>query len=740
MTDNAPAAAPSPPPDWRAFAAEIRKSLLAKQADTSAAGFYELGETLDRRSGAETKAPSSDRAKAMEGPASLTHRQNLLILALAATLGSRATLEAALSKNALIVLGNVDAAFTHEVTMLLKAALPAGLTLCDDPMGRYRPGAVILVNGAHHVRGESRLLDLLAKDLAAALAYTAPVILLLPPAIAPEEVIGTAAATVLMMRGFDREIVAALLAGAYPGSDAAAVREQLPSDMELAQMPMLRLMLALRCDDVETATAHLREPLAAARSAAEGKSPGKPPSRVSREDGGIRLAELVGLGEAQHIASGIVADLRAWQANELPWRDVHRGLLIAGQPGCGKTELARAMAREPGIHLEAGSYGAWQANGHLGDMLRAMRESFERAVAQAPAILFIDEIDAFGSRISRRSSSNQAYEEKVIAGLLEELDGVEGREGVVVIGACNHPDRIDPAIRRAGRFDDLVYIPLPDLTALATILRQHLGGDLPDADLATLAELALGRTGADCAAAVRSARAAARREARALTEVDLRRALAPHLTDMPQEMRRRAAIHEAGHAVVMTALDLAVVKALRLGSDGAETLARWHRTDLTAVEIHRHCIGHLSGRAAERLVLGEISGGAGGEPRSDLAKATQLVIAGELAFGLGDHGHLSVDDMPERRMILDLPAPIRARLQRKLDRALDDATAILRQHRTLLESLARDLETQGIIGEAELAERLAGVSTPEQKNEKRSSAVPPPASYPSKLPERGAEA
>ncbi|MCQ0971786.1 AAA family ATPase [Paracoccus sp. TK19116] len=701
---------PASTSNWRAFAAEIRQSLLAKPTDTSAAGFYELGETLDRRASDETSTSSRDRGKAPQAPASLTHRQNLLILALAATLGSRATLEAALTKNALIVLGNVDAAFTHEITMLLKAALPAGLTLCDDPMGRYRPGAVILVNGAHHVRGESKLLDLLAKDLAAALAYAAPVILLLPPAIAPEEIIGAAPATVLTMRGFDREIVAALLAGAYPGTDAAAVRELLPSDMELAQLPMLQLMLALRCDSAEAAAAHLREPLAAAGPAAEGKIPGKPSSSVSTGDCGIRLADLAGLGEAQRIATGIVTDLRAWQANELPWRDVHRGLLIAGQPGCGKTELARAMAREPGIHLEAGSYGAWQANGHLGDMLRAMRESFERAVAQAPAILFIDEIDAFGSRTSRRSSSNQAYEEKVIAGLLEELDGVEGREGVVVIGACNNPDRIDPAIRRAGRFDDLVYIPLPDVAALATILRQHLATDLPDADLAMLAELALGRTGADCAAAVRNARASARREARLLTEADLRRALAPDVTDMPQAMRRRAAIHEAGHAVVMTALDLAVVKALRIGREGAETLARWHRTDLTEAEIHRHCIGHLSGRAAERLVLGDISGGAGGEPRSDLAKATQLLIAGELAFGLGDHGHLSVDDMPERRMILDLPAHVRARLQRKLDHALDEATAILREHRALLERLARDLEARGVIGEVELAERLAGVS------------------------------
>ncbi len=111
----------------------------------------------------------------------------------------------------------------------------------------------------------------------------------------------------------------------------------------------------------------------------------------------FRLADLAGLGPAKDLALHLVADLRAWARGELPWADVSRGLLLAGPPGTGKTELARAMAREAGLHLESGSFAEWQAAGHLGDMLAAMRKSFASAVSKAPAVMFIDEIDAFGT-------------------------------------------------------------------------------------------------------------------------------------------------------------------------------------------------------------------------------------------------------------------------------------------------------------------------------------------------------
>lgn len=426
-----------------------------------------------------------------------------------------------------------------------------------------------------------------------------------------------------------------------------------------------------------------------------------------RKQDGIRLADLAGLGAARDAALGIVEDLRAWQAEELRWDAVHRGMLIAGPPGCGKTELARAMAREPGIHLESASYAQWQAKGHLGDMLKAMRASFAAAADQAPSILFLDELDAFGSRAGGRSTQNESYDVKVITGFLEQLDGIDGRVGVVVIGACNHPEGIDPAILRVGRFDQRVEIRRPDAEALAIILRQHLGDALPEADLAALGQMALGQSGADCAAAVRAARGVARRAKRPLTAEDLRAALVSDHLALPPEMRRRAAIHEAGHAIVMAALGLGQVKILRLGPAGGETRLRWFDADSTRELLNRRCAGHLAGRAAEILVLGEASGGAGGTSDSDLHQATTLMMQCELSLGLGSLGHFSVGAAPPAGTLLSLSAAVRQQMQRDLNRALAIALEMLKNHRSLLESLARDLESRGFLVEAELASRLA---------------------------------
>ncbi|WP_411840258.1 AAA family ATPase [Paracoccus sp. ME4] len=239
------------------------------------------------------------------------------------------------------------------------------------------------------------------------------------------------------------------------------------------------------------------------------------------------------------------------------------------------------------------------------------------------------------SRTGRRSTQNQSYDTKVITGLLEQLDGIDRREGVTIIAACNHPDAIDPAILRAGRFDTRVEIGLPDAAALATILRQHLGGELPGADLSAMSQMAFGLSGADGAAAVRAARGAARRERRPLTVEDLRAALAPDHRALPAEMRRRAAVHEAGHAVVTTALGLGRVRLLRLGPQGGETRLRWFDLDATRDMLQRRCAAELAGRAAEILLIGDAGGGAGGSEDGDLHRATLLMLQRDLCFGLG---------------------------------------------------------------------------------------------------------
>lgn len=704
MTDrDTPTAAPSHP-DWRTYAAEILARARVEETRNDAERAILLREHGDA---ADDLPPLKG-----EGDVSYTsRRQQMMILCLAATIGSEARLQAALDRGAIIAITGLPNDRSKDVRRLLPLMLPQGWQIARTEHERRRRGAVAVIQPGQTYGGSSR--DQLERDLVEALTLDVPVMMLLPEGMPAAEILGVAKVPLWPFRGMDRQIAAELLALSWPGSDPKALRGLLPSDDHLAATPMLPLMLSLRSDSVEEAARVLRDTVprpATRHTPAEEKAGALADAKAKRHaPDGIRLADLAGLGEARDTAIGIVEDLRAWQAGELSWDAVHRGMLIAGPPGSGKTELARALGREPGIHLESASYAQWQAKGHLGDMLKAMRASFAVATDQAPSILFIDELDAVGRRVGGHSSQNRSYDSKVIAGLLEQLDGINGREGVVILAACNHPDQIDPAILRAGRFDERYEIRLPDAEALAIILRQHLGSDVGDADLAALGHLAVGQSGADCAAAVRAARRVARRQKRPMSVQDLRNALVPNYLALPVAMRRRAAIHEAGHAVVMTALGLGHVKILRLSPEGGETRLRWFDADPTQDMLLHRCAAHLAGRAAEILLLGEASGGAGGTDDSDLHQATMLMMQREVSFGLGSLGHLSIGALAPTTTLLSLPGGVRQEMQRDLNRALTLALQVLGQHQPVLEGLALDLETRGFLVEADLAVALAPI-------------------------------
>ncbi len=229
---------------------------------------------------------------------------------------------------------------------------------------------------------------------------------------------------------------------------------------------------------------------------------------------------MPGLGPALEWGRALVADLEAYRAGRLPWADVDRGAVLVGPPGTGKTTFAAALAEEAGVPLIATSYAAWQSTGHQGDMLKAMRKSFHEARAAAPCLLLIDEVDSFPHR-DRVRSDHADYVRGVVNGLLAELDGATSRDGVVVIGACNSADNLDPALVRPGRLDRIVPVGLPDFEGRAAILRVHLGGDLRGADLWQVARIAEGMSGAELEKTVREARRAARAAERGLLVGDL---------------------------------------------------------------------------------------------------------------------------------------------------------------------------------------------------------------------------
>jgi hypothetical protein len=189
-----------------------------------------------------------------------------------------------------------------------------------------------------------------------------------------------------------------------------------------------------------------------------------------------RIESLAGYGDATRWALDLKADLALWRAGKLAWEDMSAKLLLSGPPGTGKTTFARALCNSLRIPLFATSVATWLEPGYLGDVLKRMTAAFREAEETAPAILFIDEIDGFGTRSNGKDWSD--YHNSVINRILELLDGAARTAGVVVVGATNRAEGIDAAILRSGRLETHIVIPRPDTATLVGILEHHLGADL----------------------------------------------------------------------------------------------------------------------------------------------------------------------------------------------------------------------------------------------------------------------
>ena len=405
-----------------------------------------------------------------------------------------------------------------------------------------------------------------------------------------------------------------------------------------------------------------------------------------------RLEELTGYGRAKDIGLTIAADLKDYADGMIGWGSVDHGLLLAGPPGTGKTTFARALAKTTGLPLMIGSLAQWQASGeaHLGHLLRAMRRTFADAKAKAPCLLFIDELDSFGDR-SQFDQRHKDYSTQVVNALLECLDGSASRAGIVVIGATNNPEAIDPAIRRAGRLDRTVLIELPDLESLKGIFRYHLGEDLEGVDLTPAAIAARGGSGADCEAWVRRVKGKARRQKQPLSLDDLLWEIRDGRPALPADLRHLVAIHEAGHAIIVAATGSAHLESLTITDWGGVTTTSADIRSLTATDILTDIVRSLGGREAERLVLGDVSAGAGGSVESDLAKATRLAMAYHGSFGLGDLGPLWIGD-PEALQQAIPRNMLATAAARTLAHATSEAQRILRENRAPLMRLAEALE------------------------------------------------
>jgi cell division protease FtsH len=323
-----------------------------------------------------------------------------------------------------------------------------------------------------------------------------------------------------------------------------------------------------------------------------------------------------------------------------------RGVLMAGPPGTGKTLLARAVAGEAHVPFFSVS-GSGFVEMFVGLGAARVRDLFEQARTRGPAIVFIDEIDALGARRDQGGMVGSDEREQTLNQLLAEMDGFDQSDGVVVLAATNRPDALDPALRRPGRFDREVIVPLPDRAERSAILASHARGKNlgPDADLDQVAAATPGFSGADLANLVNEAAVTAVRGDRTtLTAADFDSARdrvllgTRHSSPLAPDELATVAVHEAGHALVATLSPYAdpVSRVTVLGAGQALGLTEMLPADDRRLYGERYLADtlavRLGGRAAERLIRGEASTGAADDLASATALATQMVRE----FGLSE--------------------------------------------------------------------------------------------------------
>ncbi|WP_315764915.1 MULTISPECIES: AAA family ATPase [unclassified Bradyrhizobium] len=430
-----------------------------------------------------------------------------------------------------------------------------------------------------------------------------------------------------------------------------------------------------------------------------------------------RLQELTGLGDVADWGMSLARDLQEYRDQRLSWADVDRGALVSGPSGTGKTLFARALGNTCGVPVHVHSLARWQAKGHLGELLKAMRRAFDESIKSAPCILFIDEIDAVGNR-ENFQGANEQYCREVVDALLECLDGLEGREGVVVVAATNYPEKVDPALLRPGRLDRHFSIAPPDLAARSKILRYHLGDHLAGFDLTDIARRLEGATGALIERVVRDARRRARRSGQPMLLEDLERGF-PRIR-LSEAAFQRACVHEAGHVLVghlLSAESGSIPTAARVLRETVHSQSDAGQTEFYRIPgFDRSITGHLAemttllaGLAAEDVVLGGHAGGSGGAENSDLHLATVLAAGLESSFGLGNSlVYLVPNDPVEILALVRSDSRLRRQVHAKLKACAQRARVLIGQHRGKLVLIADALAQHSQLTSSDITRLVRG--------------------------------
>ncbi|PUE10936.1 cell division protein FtsH [Limnohabitans sp. T6-5] len=436
---------------------------------------------------------------------------------------------------------------------------------------------------------------------------------------------------------------------------------------------------------------------------------------------GVSFADVAGVDEAKQELMEVVDFLKHPQDYGRLGAHIPKGVLLVGPPGTGKTLLAKAVAGEAGVPFFSMS-GSEFVEMFVGVGAARVRDLFEQARLKAPAIIFIDELDALGrARGAFPGLGGHDEKEQTLNQLLAEMDGFDTSSGVIILAATNRPEILDPALLRAGRFDRQVLVDKPDKKGRLDILKVHAQKISLDAQLSLEAVAAItpGFSGADLANLVNEAAiVATRRKANSVTLADFTAAVERIVAGLekrnrvlnPHE-RLTVAHHEMGHVLVALALpDSDTVHKVSIIARGIGSLGYTiqrpteDRYLMTREELERKICVLLGGRAAEKLMLGHLSTGAA----DDLAKATQIAREMVTRFGMDDDlGCVSHDSnraispgMPE--VFGNPPTPVSEATLQRMDAAIDRlmtsglqrAEDILSRNRDLLARCSQELLQQ----------------------------------------------
>ena len=393
---------------------------------------------------------------------------------------------------------------------------------------------------------------------------------------------------------------------------------------------------------------------------------------------------------------------------------IPKGVLLVGPPGTGKTLIAKAVAGEAGVHFLSIS-GSDFVELYVGVGASRVRDLFEQAKKEAPAIVFIDEIDAVGRRRGAGLGGGHDEREQTLNQLLVEMDGFGSNEGVIVLAATNRQDILDPALLRPGRFDRQIYVGLPDIRGREAILKVHAKTKplAEDVSLTQVAQATAGFTGADLANLLNEAALlAARQHSQFITAAHLHEAMLKVIAGpekksrvVTDHARRLTAYHEAGHAVVIHQLPtqdpVHQITIVPRGPAGGMTISlpTEDKAYLSKKELEEHIAVCLGGRVAEELVLQDVSTGAS----SDIQKASEIARAmvtkygmseklGAIAYGSeSDEIFLGRSMAQARTYSEEVAAQIDQEVKDIVDRAHARCRDILTQHHRELDITARYL-------------------------------------------------